>query len=222
MSAVDVSPSNRLLQKLFDQPSSFHKVKRSCSLIDLKETARPSKNQKKETSKGWRSLVKCDDGLEHEYLAVIDCKNWKEYERKNFRVKESKVGLFYNAEEDIHEKRIEFKTLDKEEGGKSPDIIFQWDQTSSSLRAKLMSDICVVYYQSHSCAELRKMENEKSTCLFCLEELYEQLIKNGTQDTFDPHETMLRFEAKSGKTAATDVKVQSNAAGCLFETCLIF
>ena len=190
--------------------------------MDLNEITKPSKSQTDKTSKRWRSLVKYDDGLEYEYSAIIDRESWKEYVHKNFNVKDSRVGLFYNREEEIHEKRIEFKPIEKEYCGKFPDVKLEWDEASSSLSATLMSEIFVCYRSQYSCDKLREMERNKSTFLFSLEALYEQLAAEGIQDdTFDPDETMLRFGAKSGETA-TDVTLKSNAAGCLYETCVVF
>ena len=204
------------------QQYSFNsEEKQNSHLVENSEEITSSiKNQEKETSTSWQSLVKCNDGLKYEYLAEIDRQDWKEYEHKKFRVRDSKVGLFYNAEEKIHEKRIEFMTLEKEKCEKSPDIMLEWDEASSSLSAKPMSDI-LVWFRSHSSGELRKMEKNESTTLFCLKDLHRQLKQKGTQNTFDPDETMLRLGAKCRKTA-TDVTLQSTAAGCLYQTFVIF
>ena len=211
-----------LFRNFFNQTSFFGEKPSRIPFMDLNEITKPSKSHEDKASKRWRRLVKYDDGLEYEYSAIIDRKSWKEYVHKNFNVKDSRVGLFYNSEEEVHEQRIVFKTIEKKDSEKSPDVMLEWDEASSSLSATLMSEIFVCNRSQYSCGKLREMERNKSTPLFSLEALYEQLGTEGIQDdTFDPNETMLRFGAKAGETA-TDVTLQSNAAGCLYETCVLF
>ena len=174
-------------------------------------------DQKDETPQSWRRLVEFDDDLEYDYSAVIDCEDWTEYVRKSFSVKDSKVGLFYNAKEEIPEKIIEFKTLEGEVSDKSLVIILQWDKKLSSLSAQLQSNI-TVFYSSHLITTEKKM-TKKITPLFCFQELHKQLIEKGTRGTYDPDRTNLRFTTNTatGKKVI-NVTLKSNAAGCLYQT----
>ena len=89
---------------------------------------------------------------------------------KNFWAKDLKVGLFYDAKENIPQKRIEIETMGKE-GGKSSDLILQWDETSSSLSAELKSCIRVSYTSHLNGGKESEMEKNKSIPLFCFQTL---------------------------------------------------
>ena len=189
------------------------------NLPDESNFKKLNSHHKDETSESWRSLVKFGDNLEYDYSAIIDRKSWKKYVHKTFRVKDSKVGLFFDAKEKIPEKRIEFVTL--ENGGNSPDVILQWDAISSSLSAELKSSIRVSYTSHLNEGKESEMEKDKSIPLFCFQTLRRQLVKGGTQNTFDPHGTKLKFKADTGKRS-TDVTLQSRAAGCLYQTFVMY
>ena len=214
--AISVPPQRHC--EFYGQQSSSSPKKKTRLLLDAPNlTTALDDDQKDETFQSWRSLVAFDDDLEYDYSAVIDCEDWTEYVRQSFRVKDSKVGLFYNAKEEIPEKIIEFKTLEGEVSDKSLVIVLQWNKKLSSLSAQLQSNI-TVSYSSHLITTAKKM-TKKITPLFCFQELHKQLIEKGTRGTYDPDKTNLRFTTKTatGKKVI-DVTLESNAAGCLYQT----
>ena len=211
-------PPSPILRNLFSSSYQDKKLNPSLTAPGFKKIHHNFDNV---ASKSWRSLVKYGDDLEYDYFAIIDRKSWKKYVHKEFSVKDSKVGLFYNAEEKHTQKRIEFNALEKQPDGKTPDIVFEWNEKKSTLSAELKSGILLSYISHLSGGKEREMEKYKRTPLFCFQTLYEQLVEGGTENTFDPHKTKLRFKPKTGKNA-TDVTIQSRTAGGLYQTFIIY
>ena len=191
-------PVSRSSSKFPDDPSSCQDKKLNL-LSAASGINKLSNRHENETSKSWQSLVKYGENLEYDYFAITDRKTWKKYVHIEFSVKDTKVGLFYHAEENNPKKRFEFNPLETQPDGKTPEIEFEWSENKSTLSAELKSSILLSYISHLNGGNERVMVIDKSTPLFCFQTLHEQLVEGGTQITFDPHKTKLRFKPKTGK-----------------------
>ena len=169
----------------------------------------------------WRTWVSLfAEDFEYDYLVKVNHGNdQKGSIYKEIRVKNSPVGISFTAKGKTAKERIKIKSLKKgdEKNTSSSDVIFHWDETTSSLCGVHQCDTDVFYYSHMHGGKKHQMKKNKSEVIYNFEKFCNQLAKKKSHCKFDPHQTQLQF-GKEDDEQVTYLTLRSRTAGCLYDT----
>ena len=173
-----------------------------------------------QTSPEWRYWVSLfAEDLEYDYILAVSSNGRKISMRKEVRVKDSGVGINFNASGKTPEERIEILQLQKGNETKASlaDVLLYWNESKSALCAVRQCDADVYYYSHINGGEKKEMKTKESEVIYNFEKFCSQLSENESEIKFNPRQTKLRF-GKKNDDKVTYVTLLSRTAGSLYDT----